>query len=138
MFPFIWAGMLLGISFLEAPLKFQAPKITLELGLGIGKIVFEALNRIEIILLTGIVLANIYDVAKSKITVSIIILIVILGIQTFYLLPILSERIALFQSGKTPEPSNHHFIYIALEILKLLTLLVLGLSKIKQLLIRQN
>ena len=31
---FIWAGMICGISFLEAPLKFQAPGITLELGLG--------------------------------------------------------------------------------------------------------
>lgn len=37
------------ISFVEAPLKFRAPNITLALGLGIGKLVFQMLNRIEIV-----------------------------------------------------------------------------------------
>lgn len=46
-----WAGLIGGISFLEAPLKFQAPGITIPLGLGIGQLVFQALNKIEIILL---------------------------------------------------------------------------------------
>ncbi|MFK8007426.1 MAG: hypothetical protein AB8H03_13690 [Saprospiraceae bacterium] len=45
----IWTGMVLGISFLEAPLKFQAPNITTILGLGIGKLVFGALNKVEMI-----------------------------------------------------------------------------------------
>jgi len=40
-----WLGMILGISFLEAPLKFQAPNMTLVLGLGVGKLVFSALNK---------------------------------------------------------------------------------------------
>ena len=47
--PFVWFGMVGAISFIEAPLKFRAPNITLALGLGIGKIVFQMLNRIEII-----------------------------------------------------------------------------------------
>ena len=47
--PFIWFGMVLAISFLEAPLKFQAPGITIPLGLGIGQLVFFALNKIEIV-----------------------------------------------------------------------------------------
>jgi hypothetical protein len=40
--PFLWLGMVLAISFLEAPLKFRAPGITLALGLGIGRLVFRA------------------------------------------------------------------------------------------------
>ena len=32
---FIWLGMVLGISFIEAPLKFRAPGVTLGIGLGI-------------------------------------------------------------------------------------------------------
>src|SRR6476469_10147767 len=47
---FAWLGMLLGISFLETPLKFRAPGITLPLGLGIGRLVFRALNTTEITL----------------------------------------------------------------------------------------
>ena len=34
--PFLWAGLVLGLSFIETPLKFTAPGITLPLGLGIG------------------------------------------------------------------------------------------------------
>ena len=40
---FTWFGLVLGISFLEAPLKFRAPGVTTQLGLGIGRVVFAAL-----------------------------------------------------------------------------------------------
>jgi hypothetical protein len=33
---FVWLGMVLAISFLETPLKFRAPEVTLRVGLGIG------------------------------------------------------------------------------------------------------
>ena len=52
MLPPLLVGMILAISFLEAPLKFQAPGITIPLGLGIGRLVFTALN-----IATGVVLA---------------------------------------------------------------------------------
>ena len=41
---FVWLGMVLAISFIEAPLKFRAPGVTLAIGLGIGRLVFRALN----------------------------------------------------------------------------------------------
>ena len=47
---FVWLGMVLAISFLEAPLKFRAPGITIQLGLGIGRLVFRALNICEVAL----------------------------------------------------------------------------------------
>lgn len=45
---FVWIGMVLAISFLEAPLKFRAPNVTLQIGLGIGRLVFRALNTVEV------------------------------------------------------------------------------------------
>ena len=48
--PAIWLGMIIGISFIEAPLKFTAPGITIALGLGIGRLVFTAMNAVEIVL----------------------------------------------------------------------------------------
>ena len=45
---FVWLGMVVAISFLEAPLKFRAPNVTLQVGLGIGRLVFRALNSVEI------------------------------------------------------------------------------------------
>lgn len=51
---FLWLGMVLAISFLEAPLKFRAPGVTIPIGLGIGRMVFRALNRAEIALTAAI------------------------------------------------------------------------------------
>ncbi|MGV0798843.1 hypothetical protein ABQF26_17835, partial [Mycolicibacterium elephantis] len=48
--PMLWLGMVLAISFLEAPLKFGAPGVTLPIGLGIGRRVFKALNGVEVVL----------------------------------------------------------------------------------------
>ena len=47
--PFLWFGIVLAISFMEAPLKFQAPGITIPLGLGIGQLVFFTLNKMEMV-----------------------------------------------------------------------------------------
>ncbi|WP_373865557.1 MULTISPECIES: hypothetical protein [Pseudonocardia] len=50
----VWVGMVLAISFIEAPLKFRAPGITTVLGLGIGRLVFRALNIAELVLLRSL------------------------------------------------------------------------------------
>ena len=47
---FVWLGMALAISFLEVPLKFRAPGVTMPIGLGIGRIVFRALKLVETVL----------------------------------------------------------------------------------------
>jgi hypothetical protein len=39
---FVWLGMVLAISFLEAPLKSRVPQVSLRIGLGIGRLVFRA------------------------------------------------------------------------------------------------
>ena len=46
--PPFWLGLIIGISLIEAPLKFTAPGITIPLGLGIGRLVFTAMNWVEI------------------------------------------------------------------------------------------
>ena len=47
---FVWLGMVIAIFFLEAPLKFRAPGVTVPIGLGVGQLVFRALNTAEVIL----------------------------------------------------------------------------------------
>ncbi|MER2093219.1 MAG: hypothetical protein ABS918_10760, partial [Saccharopolyspora rectivirgula] len=53
---FSWLGMVLAISFLEAPLKFRAPGVTTRIGLGIGRLVFRALNAVEVVLAVAVAL----------------------------------------------------------------------------------
>ena len=56
---FLWIGFVCAISFMEAWLKFRAPGITLPLGLGIGRLVFNALNKVEwifaLVIITNII-----------------------------------------------------------------------------------
>jgi hypothetical protein len=63
---FLWIGLVLGISFIEAPLKFQVPGVTLKIGLGIGKLVFQNFNKIEIILSLFSIIPIIFLYKKNK------------------------------------------------------------------------
>ena len=47
---FVWLGLVVAISFIEAPLKFRAPGVSLPIGLGVGRLVFRALNAVEAVL----------------------------------------------------------------------------------------
>lgn len=121
-----WAGLIAGISFLEAPLKFQAPGITIPLGLGIGQLVFQALNKIEIVLLVIILVCSFPAPLKNIKTRLLVILTIILLADTFWLLPLLDERAKLVLAGSPPPASHHHILYIIIESIKLLLLIVLG------------
>jgi len=122
----IWLGMVCGISFLEAPLKFQAPNITTILGLGIGKLVFTALNRIELIFstLTVVWLISQYKHLNNPALTILCTLILIVLIQSFGLLPILSTRVDNMLHGIDVPKTNHHFYYVALELIKVILLVI--------------
>lgn len=124
---FIWLGLILGISFIEAPLKFQAPGITIPLGLGIGRLVFNAMNKVELLLMTVAFFSALTSNKELKAGFySISILALILLFQTFYLLPALDERAELLLQGSLLPASFHHKLYVILETVKLIALLFTG------------
>jgi uncharacterized membrane protein (DUF485 family) len=114
----LWAGMVAGISFLEAPVKFTAPQVTLPIGLGIGRLVFGWLNKFELFFGT-VVLAGIFlNRAPMRFRVSALLLAAILVVQTVWLLPALDARALHIIAGKIPQPSNLHLVYVILELFK--------------------
>jgi hypothetical protein len=121
-----WLGLVVGLSFVEAPLKFRAPGITRELGLGIGRLVFKALNAIEIVMavLTAIFLVT--DNESPGLTWPYWLLAVLLGAQTVMLHGFMDKRAARIVAGETLPPSNQHHAYIGLEVAKMVLLVVLG------------
>ena len=123
---YAWLGMVLGISFLETPLKFQAPGITLPLGLGIGRLVFRALNATEITLATVLLAALLAYRPGFAGWALLGISGALLATQTGLLRPRLDRRAAQIITGDTPPPSRLHLAYIALEILKVAALVTLG------------
>jgi hypothetical protein len=131
--PFIWFGMIGAISFMEAPLKFQAPGITLPLGLSVGRLIFFALNKIEIVLAVIFLLSLFgtrYLGRASIVTFGCIVL--ILATETTWLLPALDVRAEQVISGTADPFSSLHLFYIAFDAAKLILLFVLGTLILKQ------
>ena len=125
--PFVWLGMVLAISFLETPLKFRAPGITVPLGLGIGRLVFRALAVIELVfagVLTGALVLG--DRHPAAVIVLASVLWAILVVQVAVLLPRLDRRACLILAGGSPSRSRLHLAYVALDGIKVVLLPVLG------------
>lgn len=125
---FIWFGMVLAISFLEAPLKFRAPGVSLPLGLGIGRIVFRALNTVELMLTTiaavAILLAGSWHTGYTWLTFAA----VILGVQLVAIGPKLHKRSNVVLEGIVSEKrSQIHWVYVGAEVVKLIALVTAGI-----------
>ncbi len=137
--PYIWFGLILGISFIEAPLKFQAPDITLALGLGIGRLVFFALNKIEIILALALMISFLRSKPASKSPLYIFsIIAILLFLETVWLLPVLDARAVEVINGTAAPYSNTHVIYIVFDAAKLILLAVLGIKMSRALMAGEN
>lgn len=129
---FLWIGFLLAISFMESWLKFDAPGVTLEIGLSIGNLVFNALNKVELTLVFLLILLSFYLGNKSFYKdIFFLIPVVVVMIQTFVLLPQMDQRVALILQKEVLQPSNLHYYYVGGEVLKLTSLFVLGIKLIK-------
>lgn len=131
---FIWIGFVCAISFMEAWLKFRAPGITLPLGLGIGRLVFAALNKVEWVLLfiSGISIMPFKNTGNTIKAVWLIPVVLII-LQTWWMLPVLDTRAELHITGGIVPPSNMHFYYVATEIIKTISLAVTGILLLRRL-----
>lgn len=123
--PTMWLAMIIAISFIEAPLKFQAPGITIPLGLGIGRLVFTALNIAEFVLLVGLTIVMIWPRASRAQLVTTGILWVAALVKIFVVRPPLNARSDIIVAGGDPGPSVLHYLYIGMDLVTLALLIVL-------------
>ncbi|SDM98773.1 hypothetical protein [Streptomyces wuyuanensis] len=125
---FVWLGMVLAISFLEAPLKFRAPGVTVRIGLGIGRLVFRALNRAEAALAAVVAVA----VAAGRLPAPVVALtalaVAVLVVQLAGVRPVLNRRSDRVLAGEDVPRSRAHLVYVACESVKALTLPALGIA----------
>ena len=123
---FIWLGMVLAISFLETPLKFRAPGVDIPIGLGIGRIVFRALNRAEITLALVTLAAVVVGRPSSGVAALTVAILVILAGQLIAIRPQLNRRTDRVLAGHNLPRSTMHLYYVALEAAKVVALAALG------------
>lgn len=116
----LWAGLILGVSFLATPIKFQAPNLTMPVALEVGKATFHLFNSVEwgVIILVIILTKISPDIRKKWLMCGV--LLVVLSIQSFWLLPALDIRADAVIAGHPLSSGYLHLFYILIECLKLL------------------
>ncbi|MGE2722496.1 hypothetical protein [Mycolicibacterium celeriflavum] len=129
---FVWLGMVLAISFVEAPLKFRAPGVSLQVGLGIGRLVFRALNSIEVALAVVLVIAVAVERPSLVVIIAVAVVVVTLAAQLIAVRPALNRRSdAVLATSPGQEPAGRsrvHYVYVALELAKVIGLIVGGIA----------
>ena len=123
---FLWAGMILGISFLESWVKFRAPTLVKPVGLDVGRTVFRFFHGAQCGLLLILILLSIIIKFEAIQWATMVILTSILGLQLIWLFPKLSQRVDAIIAGNTTSNSYIHSLYGILEVIKLLILIILG------------
>lgn len=124
----LWAGLLVGVSFIATPVKFLAPSLSLPVALDVGRQTFWALNWIEIgfaIVLLAIIVVGFRTIIA--VSAAFLVAAVVLA-QALWLLPLLDARVTMIMAGQTPPPSSLHSFYVVLEVIKLALLAGLMLT----------
>lgn len=124
---FIWLGMILAISFLEAPLKFRAPDVTLRIGLGIGRLVFRALNTVEVVFAVAILVVIAAAPPAPRVLVASAVAPAVLAVQLAMVRPRLNRRSDKVLAGLNAPGSRAHYAYVDLEVAKAVALVVAGI-----------
>lgn len=104
------------------------------LGLGIGRLVFHALNIVEWILLLAI-LINLFlrhGFAYQSFYLWLFIPTLILVLQTIWVLPVLDARAEMHIAGDIVPPSKIHLVYVLFELIKVGSLLTFGIKLFKK------
>lgn len=124
---FTWLGMVLAISFLEAPLKFRAPEVSVRIGLGIGRLVFRALNAVEAVLAVVVVAAGAVT-GRPAVLAAASVAALLLVVQVAAVRPPLNRRTERVLAGHDAPRSRAHLAYVAVELVKVVALVLLGVA----------
>jgi hypothetical protein len=123
---FLWVGMTIGISMIATPVRFTAQTITRPIALDVGRVVFAALNKAELLALVLLLIVVRVSGRATKYLGFCGALALILIAQSVWLIPELSERTQMIINGIEPPKSYAHAIYSSLELAKIALLLWLG------------
>lgn len=123
---FLWVGMTVGISMIATPVRFTAQTITRPIALDVGRVVFAALNKAELVALVLLLIIVRVSGQAAKYWGFCSVLALIVLAQSVWLTPELAERTQMIINGIEPPTSYAHAIYSSLELIKIGLLLYLG------------
>ncbi len=127
----LWAGIVIGVSFIATIAKFGAPSLTRPVALEVGTHTFAVLARIEWGLIAVLALLILLAGFSRFRTLILLLLAAILLGEAFWLFPQLSARTALVIAGQPLPPSPLHMVSVAAESGKVLLLVLFALVEIR-------
>lgn len=123
--PSVWIGLLFGLAFIETPLKFLTPGVTMPIALGIGRLVLTAADIAGVVLLAII---TVLCVLRPRVTRAVAVvtgaLWVVLLLQVGAIRPLLNARTDIILAGGSTADSPLHVLYIVADVLLLVGLTV--------------
>lgn len=122
-----WLGMLVGVSFLATPVKFQAPSLDLSVALEVGRVTFAAFSKVEWALSVALAAAALLPSTLRTERILAAAAVLIVAVQSLWLLPVLDVRIDAVTAGQPMPPSMHHMLYAAMEVVKAAALAAVAL-----------
>jgi hypothetical protein len=113
----LWTGFVLAISFMEAPIKFRAQSLPKNIAVDVGRTVFWALNRVELIFATTIAFISFVE---NVYRIQLLVPIALLVLQVLLLQPSLDRRAIYYNLNGSPPSSGHiiHTAYVLIELTK--------------------
>ncbi|MBX3523827.1 MAG: hypothetical protein KF807_11515 [Xanthobacteraceae bacterium] len=132
----LWAGIVIGVSFIATVAKFAAVSLTRPVALDVGAHTFAMLARIEwglVIVLALLIFAA--RVTRVRLLLLGLVVAILLG-EAIWLFPALNTRTALVIAGETLPPSPLHAISVAAESSKVILLALFAAIELKAIKIR--
>lgn len=121
----MWIGLIVGLAFIETPLKFLAPGVDLHIALGIGRLVLTAADIAGVVLLVVLTTLSVFRPRASRAgLITIAALWVVLLVQVAVIRPMLNARTDAILAGADPGGSSLHTFYVAADVLLLAGLVV--------------
>jgi hypothetical protein len=134
----VWAGIVIGVSLISTPVKFQAPLLTMPAGLDVGRYTFRLLSEIELGLAAIAIVAAIAAKPRRLVTVALALVIVAVLIEHYWLLPMLDARVTRILAGESVPASSYHTVFAAMEVIKSLLLIAAAAFETRNSLVRHS
>lgn len=121
----VYAGMLLGVSFIAVPAKFLARSIDLPQALDVGRQTFRVFGWVEVTCASALVAFSLMHARGIARWLAAAVMAVV-GVQALVLRPPLDRRVESIMQGAELATSHFHNVYGALELCKLAFLVTIA------------
>lgn len=123
---FLWIGMSVGVAIIETPARFATATVTRPIALDIGRNVFAALNKAELLaLVILLIIVRVSGRARLYWAVCGALALIVIA-QSAWLTPELAARAQIIIEGGVPPASYTHAMYSSLELVKYGLLMFIG------------